>query len=208
MKRCRNIIMIACLCVGFMLMVDKVNAALETITIGTAWSGTVKDVKYLNFTPSETGFYDVDLVLDDSNLYAVGKVEEADTGKKLNWIYNGYSRNNLYLRKDITYTVTLTLSKYDEKDGWIDCDGDVSITISKSTDVIEQLGDKQVGSTLYRGGYKIFKISPSESGTYTFSWDGDYGMVTLYQIGDEEELINPQIRGWTDGAEKNINFSY
>ena len=83
----------------FIFCPSKVNAAVSNIEENKTWSGEIEDSKYFYFTPKETGFYSVNKIADNADIYSIGYDITYD-GREL---------------LDISYDISQTVDKVHDK---------------------------------------------------------------------------------------------
>ena len=172
----------------FIFCPSKVNAAVSNIEENKTWSGEIEDSKYFYFTPKETGFYSVNKIADNADIYSIGYDITYD-GRELLDI--SYDISDIYLVKNNKYLIQFGLYHWDadSNDSAFGGTSNVSITIEKSSKEITQLSTnetKVVESDVNEEN--CFVISPNETGTYTLKL-GSEEYYTIYEI-EEFGVVN------------------
>ncbi len=173
----------------------------DSITEGEEWNGKVEGTKELKFIPEETGFYNVrikDSEADNTYMMVSFKTEDdelimdsiseyGDTD-----VLEVYKRNAVYLLKDKEYNIIVKCSDLnDDADDEVLMDGNVSLTIEKSSDEVIKLAVnyKKTAKAFYRGN-SICSYTPDESGAYSFYFglkDGStWGDIDLYVMANQK----------------------
>lgn len=174
----------------FIFCPSKVNAAVSNIEENKTWSGEIEDSKYFYFTPKETGFYSVNKIADNADIYSIGYDITYD-GRELLDI--SYDISDIYLVKNNKYLIQFGLYHWDadSNDTAFGGTSNVSITIEKSSKEITQLSTnetKVVESDVNEEN--CFVISPNETGTYTLKLDSEeyYMIYEIEEFGVVNEL--------------------
>ncbi len=126
----------------FIFCPSKVNAAVSNIEENKTWSGEIEDSKYFYFTPKETGFYSVNKIADNADIYSIGYDITYD-GRELLDI--SYDISDIYLVKNNKYLIQFGLYHWDadSNDSAFGGTSNVSITIEKSSKEITQLSTNE-----------------------------------------------------------------
>ena len=189
---CSLMLMLMAVC-GIFFFTRPSMAAVESLTEGVSWSGTVDEIKFLSFVPEETGYYDTELVnYSREEVEGGGRVIETVSQEKLAYFGEGEFRNAIYMQKGVAYTIQLNCYSDDTEYA----SGEFSFCITKSQDEVESVGAEQISTTAYVDGNKVFSLKPGETGTYAFTFSlmkENYYDFVLYQL-EGEKLVKKEAR--------------
>ncbi len=193
MKKINRLLMItAVFLFGLISSKTTLAAAVDSITEGAEWSGTVEGSKELTFIPTETGFYNVKLT-DSKETCAIASCFTEDGNQVMHEIYENTESteanvvNALYLMKNTTYTIKILCGDGIDYEQLMQ--GDVSLLITKSPYSALSLSDFKKETLAFQNGYSICTYTPEESMTYSFFFQLKTGQsshfVDLYSKKDD-----------------------
>lgn len=174
MKKITRLIMIATVFLFGLISSKTTLAAVESITEGTEWSGTVEGSKELTLIPADTGFYNVKL-MDSAETCAIVSCFTEEGNQVMDDIYTNTEStvinavNSLYLMKGKTYTIKIVCADAIDYEQLMQ--GDVSLLITKSSCSAFPLTEYKKETTAFTNGYSICTYTPTESRTYSFYFE-------------------------------------
>lgn len=166
----------------------QTKAAMTEIQAGTEWTGTVEGQKYLTFTPTETGFYDIRFS-DTEEVYTSITVYSANDGAEIGSVGevdadNGrYEKNSVYLVNGASYNLKIECTDEDDSS----TTGEITLLITKSNDDIYELTENKEQINAIYSGNRIMKYTPQETSSYTLNLQllqADYIGISLCEIQD------------------------
>lgn len=167
----------------------QTKAAMTEIQAGTEWTGTVEGQKYLTFTPTETGFYDLRFsdteevytyitvysAKDGAEMGGMGEVDESGNGR--------YQKNSVYLVSGTSYNLKIECTDGDDSS----VTETVTFLISKSNDDIYELTENKEQINAIYSGNRIMKYTPQETSSYTLNLQclqEEYVDISLCEMHD------------------------
>lgn len=148
-----------------------IGAAMMEIKESEEWSGKINGQKYFKFVPSETGYYNVS-VIDPEDVVTYVSFYKSQNGEKIRGIGevsdspcgNGfYVRNAVYLSKGVSYNLKVDCSDGEEREMM----GEITITITKSQDSINELVEYKQHVDAINNGNCVMHYVPKNTGEYT-----------------------------------------
>ena len=162
-----------------------IKAAMMEIKESEEWSGKINGQKYFEFVPSETGYYNVS-VTDPEDVVTYVSFYKSQNGEMIRGIgevFDGpcgngfYVRNAVYLSKGVSYNLKVDCSDGEETEMM----GQISITITKSQDSINELVEYKQHINAINNGNCVMHYVPKNTGEYTFE---------IEQTSEESICIN------------------
>ena len=166
----------------------QTKAAMTEIQAGTEWTGTVEGQKYLTFTPTETGFYDLRFSDTEEfthiNITVYSAKDGAEIGSIETWS-SCYERNSVYLVSGASYNLKVECIDGDDSS----VTREITLSITKSNDDIYELTENKEQINAIYSGNRIMKYTPQETSSYTLNLQclqREDVQLSLFEMQDEK----------------------